>query len=227
VGWKKLIRDKFIYRRGTELLLTMPATSGFTKKDIKESIDEIIDAFFTPNPDSDLQHFSEAMVERVAFMFDQIKERHAKALKAAKTASASAAKPKATRSTASKSKSRSGERAANPYSSFMSLLKYVSGQGKDPNLANIEIKAEPNFSSTSEKSQARYQLHQDAIRHNDAPLHGQTVTLGEAFDAITGAHETDPMFKNAAVRTAILWAMLPAEQRAEIVQLGRTKALCN
>jgi hypothetical protein len=208
----------------------MPANTStfFTEQEIKEHVDEIIDFFFDPDPETDYQPFSEAMTTRIKFMIDQLSERHTKALKAA-SASASAAKPKAT---ASKSKSKSssksggGDRAANSYSSFMSLLKFVSGSKKDEELAGIEINAEPHFSASAEKSQTRYEAHRDDIRHNDAPLHGQTVSLGEAFDAITAAHEVDPFFKNAAVRTAILWAMLPVEQRVDIVAMGRAKELC-
>jgi len=228
-----MISNKFISDRDTDLLHTvMPSsnsTTSFTESEIKQHVDEIIDAFFDLD-ESDSKPFSEALVTRIKFMIDQLNERHAKALKSASasaSASASTGKPKATASKSkSKSKSKSGERQPNAYSIFMSLLKFVSGSKKDEDLASFPIKAEPHFSGTAEKSRARYETHQDIIRHNDAPLHGQDVSLGEAFDAITAAHEVDPFFKNAAVRTAILWAMLTVEQRTAVVEIGRAKELC-
>lgn len=236
-----MISNKFISDRDTGLSHTvMPSannTTSFTASDIKEQVDEIIDLFFDSPDDAikasetdDYQPFSEAMVTRIKFMIDQLNERHAKTLKSeSASASASAGRPKATASKSkskSKSKSTSGERQPNAYSIFMSLLKFVSGSKKDEDLASFPIKAEPHFSGTAEKSRTRYETHQDAIRHNDTPLHGQDVTLGAAYDAITAAHDVDPFFKNAAVRTAILWAMLTVEQRTAVVDIGRAKELC-
>lgn len=146
----------------------------------------------------------------------------AKAEAAAKVLKAKAALAKAVAPAKSKSKS-GGERAANAYSSFMALLK---GMSTVPEIAEAEVTVDPQFSATALKSKGRYDEHRDQILHDGQPLHGQTVTLQQAYDSITAASEIDPLFKNAAVRTAILWAMLSVEQRKEIVSVGRASGLC-
>jgi len=143
-----------------------------------------------------------------------------KELKAAKAAHA----PKAPAAPKARSTTKSGgERAANSYSSFMAMLK---GMPEAPEVAGFELTADPQFSATAEKSKTRYEEHRESILHDGKSLHGQTVTLQQAYDAITAAHVVDPMFKNAAVRTAILWAMIPADQRKPLVEMGREHGLC-
>jgi outer membrane murein-binding lipoprotein Lpp len=159
------------------------------------------------------------LTARIAELEQALKKANAE-LKAAKkekpTAKAKASKSKSTTKSG-------GERAANAYSSFMAMLK---GMREAPEIADTEIKVDPQFSATAEKSKARYEEHREEILHDGQPMHGQTVTLQEAYDAITAAHEVDPMFKNAAVRTAILWAMIPVAERADLVALGREHGLC-
>jgi len=158
-----------------------------------------------------LMEDNETLSKRIAKL-----EKELKVANAAKKAPAAA--PKARSTTKS-----GGERAANSYSSFMAMLK---GMDQVPEVADFELTADPQFSATAEKSKARYEEHRESILHDGEPLHGQTVTLKQAYDAITAAHVVDPFFKNAAVRTAILWAMIPADQRTPLVAVGREHGLC-
>jgi len=159
-----------------------------------------------------LMEDNETLSKRIAKL-----EKELKAAKAAHAPKAPAA-PKARSTTKS-----GGERAANSYSSFMAMLK---GMPEAPEVAGFELTADPQFSATAEKSKTRYEEHRESILHDGKSLHGQTVTLQQAYDAITAAHVVDPMFKNAAVRTAILWAMIPADQRKPLVEMGREHGLC-
>jgi len=162
------------------------------------------------------------LTARIAELEHALKKANAE-LKAAKKEKP-AAKATVAKATASKSKTKSGgDRKANPYSSFMSVLKHVANVAE---IAEIEVTADPQFSATALKSKGRYDEHRDQILHDGQPLHGQTVTLQQAYDSITAASEIDPLFKNAAVRTAILWAMLSAEQRKEVLRVGRENELC-
>jgi len=163
-----------------------------------------------------------ASEKKIAKLEAALKKAKAKAKATATTATTD--KPKAK----SRSKTKSGgERAANNYSSFMALLKYME---QAPEVSGFELVADPQFAATAIKSKERYEEHLDAIMHDGQTLHGQTVTLKQAYDAITAAGSkeqcVDPMFKNAAVRTAILWAMIPAEDRPRLVDLGRAAELC-
>ena len=185
---------------------------GSLLKGSEDASDETVDALVAENAEMETR-----IVELEAAV--------AKAEAAAKVLKAKAAlAPKAVAPSKSKSKTKSGgERAANAYSSFMALLK---GMSAVPEIAEAEVTVDPQFSATALKSKGRYDEHRDQILHDGQPLHGQTVTLQQAYDSITAASEIDPLFKNAAVRTAILWAMLSAEQRKEIVGVGRANGLC-
>jgi len=184
------------------------------------------DADADSDSDSDSEEAIEALTADNLALEAKVAELQA-SLKKAKTAAAPKATLKASKSK-SKSKTKSGgERAANNYSSFMALLKYME---QAPEVSGFELVADPQFAATAIKSKERYEEHLDAIMHDGQTLHGQTVTLKQAYDAITAAGSkeqcVDPMFKNAAVRTAILWAMIPAEERPRLVDLGRAAELC-
>jgi len=143
-------------------------------------------------------------------------EAEIKRLKTAKPAqAAAAAAPKVTK----KAKTSSGkERKANAYSLFVKATKVLKAnvRAENADICGIEVTVNPAYKDPTKPCAAKFQEYKDQILHNGDSVEGQTLTVGELFDAIVAV----PELSNGMTRAGMLWGLIGEEAKTKMSEYG-------
>jgi len=112
----------------------------------------------------------------------------------------------------------SSERKANTYSLFVKATKVLKAnvRAENADICGIEVTVNPAYKDPTKPCAAKFQEYKDRVLHNGDPVEGQTLTIGELFDAIAAV----PELSNGMTRAGMLWGLIGEEAKTKMSEYG-------